>query len=91
MACYKRRKTRKRKRKPTLCRHCRRLLLLKNSPPLKRKRAPRPSSAKSSVNNSAAIDGAISGLINIIVQIPVNVGDSTTLNESDQNSISNAV
>lgn len=90
MACYKRRIPRKRKRKPTLCRHCRRLLL-KYGLPAKRKRAPRHPSVNSSVNNSAAIDGAISGLINIIVQIPVNAGDSTSLNESDQSSVSNAV
>jgi hypothetical protein len=42
------------------------------------------------VNNSANI-GAVSGLINIIVQVPVNTGDATTLNNSNQNSTTNAL
>lgn len=90
------RKIRKRRRCPILCRHCR-LLLKKHrslscSPPKPKKRsAPRRCSAKSSVNNSATIDGPISGLINIIVQIPINAGDATSLNESNQNSTSNTL
>ncbi|MGA8943653.1 MAG: hypothetical protein WB502_13220 [Thermoactinomyces sp.] len=90
------RKIRKRRRSPTLCRHCRRLLEKYGSLPCspsrhKKRSAPRRSSCKSSINNAATIDGPISGLINIIVQIPINAGDATSLNESNQNAVSNTL
>lgn len=43
-------------------------------------------SVSSKVNNAASISGSVTGLINIIIQIPINLGDSKTNNESDENS-----
>lgn len=43
------------------------------------------------VNNGASVDGPVSGLINIIIQVPVNTGDATTFDKSHENSLSNVV
>ncbi|TCW37374.1 hypothetical protein EDC32_10325 [Laceyella sacchari] len=89
---------RKKRKRPLLCRRCRWFLLHYGALPFetrrrrrRRRKLSRPATSTSSnVNNSANI-GAVSGLINIIVQVPVNTGDATTLNNSDQNSTTNAL
>ncbi|TCS93151.1 hypothetical protein [Hazenella coriacea] len=45
---------------------------------------------QASIQNGARI-GASSGLVNIIVQIPINLGDSTSLNKSNENSLTNTL
>ncbi|SHF40277.1 hypothetical protein SAMN05444392_12117 [Seinonella peptonophila] len=75
-----------------LCRCCRRKIILRKKRRRRRRivRALKKGSS-ATVDNAARIDGPVSGLINIIVQVPVNLGDATSLNESDQNSLSNAL
>lgn|GEM_PF-4005674 len=55
----------------------------------KRRRIRRSASAK--IDQSTSVNGPVSGLINIIIQIPINAGDATALNDSDQNSVTNVV
>lgn len=45
---------------------------------------------QASIQNGAKI-GATSGLINIIVQVPINLGDSTSMSKSNGNSSTNTL
>ncbi len=56
----------------------------------KRRRIRRAGNA-ANINQSASVNGPVSGLINIIIQVPINAGDATALNNSDQNSVTNVV
>lgn len=47
--------------------------------------------ARAAVNNGATVDGPVSGLINIIIQVPVNTGDATSFDKSHENSLSNVL
>ena len=55
----------------------------------KRRRIRRASTAR--IDQSASVNGPVSGLINIIIQVPINAGDATSLNDSDQNTVTNVV
>jgi hypothetical protein len=92
MRCRKRKRWRFKGR--FLCKRCRRFLHRRR----RRQRCRdhphpqhRPLSLGAHVNNEARVDGPVSGLINIIVQVPVNTGDATSLNDSNQNSLSNVL
>lgn len=60
--------------------------------PSRRRRKRRGSRAGTAagIDQNTAV-GAVSGLINIIIQIPVNAGDATALNKSDNNAVTNVV
>jgi len=57
----------------------------------RRRRRLRRASTTADINQSASVNGPVSGLINIIIQIPINAGDATALNDSDNNSVTNLI
>lgn len=87
---------RRRRKLRFCCFHCIRLRRKRHRRRIRRLRrfrrhAPSRIGASAEVQNGASIDGPVSGLINIILQVPVNTGDATSLNESDDNSLSNVL
>lgn len=68
---------------------CQKIIVVPYIPHRRRKRRIRRTEAK--INQSASVNGPVSGLINIIIQVPINAGDATALNNSDHNSVTNVV
>lgn len=73
------------------CCHCRRIIIVPFVAFRRRRRRKIKRGASAKINQSASVNGPVSGLINIIVQVPVNLGDATALNDSDNNSVTNVV
>lgn len=79
------------KRKHHHCRCCCPKIIVVPFVPRRRKRRIRRSGAAADINQSTSVNGAMSGLINIVIQVPINAGDATALNKSDNNAVTNVV
>ncbi len=58
--------------------------------PIRRRRRRRGTGATvASINQSQRVGGGVSGLINPVVQIPINLGDATAIRGGRGNSVTN--
>lgn len=68
---------------------CRQVIIVPYFPRRRRKRRKQRVGTGAEIHQGASVNGAMSGLINIVIQVPINAGDATSLNESDNNAVTN--